>query len=1564
MTDTVKRYVVEIVYDPDKADVSLASFRARTLRQLRDLSNASKDIDLLGNLEGDAKKSQAAVNSLRTQIEAIKSVLDGLGKKDAGFKELTAQLKLATREFNAAEKEVLKTTERISALRESLKLAGVDTKNLTSAQDQLKAALADVAKQANTQAARQVLGVSGVEEQRKQILALNEAYRTLKTSGTASVQELAQAQANLARKTAEITQGTSLLGGSMRDLQLATVATIASTAAFAGALRSVIVASAQYQQGVAAIASITTLNTQQLETLGRGVQDISKTIGIDAVTSFKALYTIIGSGIPPDNALKVLETSAKNAVAGLTTIENSARIGVQVLNAYGLQVNDLDRVYDLLFATVRDGVISFEELADKFGLVLPAARTAGVTLEELGASVVVLTRNGLNAPRTMVALEGAIKQLAAPTAEAADEMRRLGIEYKGFLPTIEQLAKLNLSADSLRRLIPDVEGQRAIATLRREVPLLKRSVDELTNSAGAAEKAFNDLKDTPEQQYKKFLATLEALREKLGKVVLEGAVPLLNAFRELLDFISKAPDGLVAFGAGVTAIAGTFAVAGVAAAALRPLLPALAAGLSSVGVSAGVAGVGVSALGGAITRLVPALLLTAPAAYAFGDALRDNFTIVRALGDSLGNFLGYNIGQVSAAFRLLTANLTGNTEEANRALASFRANAQVYAETPGLVNGAAFAIANLEVRQAALRKEFEATQAAASKAASEFATVFGPASAAVDQQLSILTSRMNQTEASLTNLSQRLAGFRDISNTLFTSRVADLEKSLAAEEAAITASLARKEVSEADSDKKIGEARKLSYEKRLQAINTFAAQQVQAFNAEANAQREVARKTGADLVTVDAQIATKRIELLTSIQTKYNELGTAAANSSNAAKAIANSFKEYANSVFSDVQAIRNKALSESQQYYAKNNEFERLLGEAKKAQAEAERTGQKETFELADKLARKALEFRKGYTEQVIEDGKVVVSQQRASFNAEQDIKRALDVSKQANDGLAQAATNRAIAQKKTSDEALVQAKQFGEAAKEVREQVEKPLSLKLQTAVEDVDRYVESLTADLASRKIAAEVKLRIDVALQEAAALKDAIEKDKPQLEIQGNFETLKTATDAAIAALPSVNLGVDDSKVKASLSQIEGAVNSLSQKRIEIKSNADEISKKLNDIAKTQYQTTLTVKVNYVDTKGNPTTPPSGGTVVGANRGGYISGALADSVIRANTSGGSRSSARSSSSGGIQHFATGGFVGRVPGVGNRDSVFRLLNAGSFVLNKEASGALTRFVGASDGGRGDNDSVVDRVQKLPVFDRGNAIGLMLAKGVAIALENVRKFKENAPVGFVEQMAEANTRSFAEQKNARLLSVYNEQRAKKSESGANKATEDAVAQFQTLAGPLSQDVFSGALTDRAKGDLLAEALGKTTDPKKREEIISQLKELDRPIPFSSGGQSPRDRAVPAMLTPGELVFSPDQVKRIGLQTLYALNGDAGRAQIRDVMRFALGGYVAQQPNMDARIGEAVRASNARVADVGDLSQLGGNTTNTSTYNININTGDNTDARKLARQLQEELAAIDRRRR
>ena len=87
-----------------------------------------------------------------------------------------------------------------------------------------------------------------------------------------------------------------------------------------------------------------------------------------------ALQSAIGQGIAYSESLKLLAVAEQLAVAQGGELEDTTRLLVGTLNAYGLTIDEAGKLSDVFSVTIRDGAISIAELAGGLSEITPLRR--------------------------------------------------------------------------------------------------------------------------------------------------------------------------------------------------------------------------------------------------------------------------------------------------------------------------------------------------------------------------------------------------------------------------------------------------------------------------------------------------------------------------------------------------------------------------------------------------------------------------------------------------------------------------------------------------------------------------------------------------------------------------------------------------------------------------------------------------------------------------------------------------------------------------------------------------------------------------------------------------------------------------------------------------------------------------------------------------------------------------------------------------------------------------------------------------------------------------------------
>lgn len=279
------------------------------------------------------------------------------------------------------------------------------------------------------------------------------------------------------------------------------------------------------------------------------IKKLSQEVPQDVITLTKGLGDIIGSGIKESSdALNVLEISAKAAVAGLTETATASRGIVFVLNAYGKSAKEASAISDILFKTVDEGVITFEELAANIGDVAGPAAQAQIDFGEVGAAIAFLTKQGISASESVTALRNLITRIIDPAENAKKAAKELGLELSltgvkaagGFTKFIQQVKEVTKGdIVQIQRIFPEERAFRAASRLAGEVGAeFQRMAGifvDTSVTAGATEKAFQTINDTADQQFKLLKNNLSVAVLELGGNIVESLLP---ALQRLNDFFA------------------------------------------------------------------------------------------------------------------------------------------------------------------------------------------------------------------------------------------------------------------------------------------------------------------------------------------------------------------------------------------------------------------------------------------------------------------------------------------------------------------------------------------------------------------------------------------------------------------------------------------------------------------------------------------------------------------------------------------------------------------------------------------------------------------------------------------------------------------------------------------------------------------------------------------------------------------------------------------------------------------------------------------------------------------
>lgn len=309
--------------------------------------------------------------------------------------------------------------------------------------------------------------------------------------------------------------------------------------------------SQSFSQAMAAVNTMAGKGGEEFEALKDNVAELAKTVPVARDELANGLYQVISNGVPEENWMEFLTESARSSVGGLADLGETVTVTSTVIKNYGMAWSAAGEIQDKIQLTAKNGVTSFEQLAQALPRVTGTAATLGVGIDELLASFATLTGVSGNTAEVSTQLAAIFTALVKPSSEAAEMAAEMGIQFDaaamqaagGMQDFLTQLsadirayAQANgmLEQEIYGKLFGSAEALRALIPLTGELAdTFGKNVGEMAGSAGTMDQAFETMAETGS-------AKLQMLNNRLGEFSdfvqehVGNALPYLNISSQML----------------------------------------------------------------------------------------------------------------------------------------------------------------------------------------------------------------------------------------------------------------------------------------------------------------------------------------------------------------------------------------------------------------------------------------------------------------------------------------------------------------------------------------------------------------------------------------------------------------------------------------------------------------------------------------------------------------------------------------------------------------------------------------------------------------------------------------------------------------------------------------------------------------------------------------------------------------------------------------------------------------------------------------------------------------------
>lgn len=288
--------------------------------------------------------------------------------------------------------------------------------------------------------------------------------------------------------------------GSLRSAALLATGALAGIGVGVG-LGSAISDIREFSTEMSGLRAVSQASAEDMGRLESQARQLGATTAFGANQAAQAQRFLAQAGLEVNEVLGATPAALQLAQAGMLGLGEAADLATDIMQQMGLEVEDLNRINDVLVATSQSATTNVRQLGEGFSYAGPIADQFGVSLEDTAAALGTISSGGVKASRAGTGLLGIFRQLANPTDDAAAALDGYNISLadvdvaaRGIGPVIRTLSEASISGADSFKIFGSEAGVAAQALLNGadNFASLREELQTLDGTAADAAKTMTD----------------------------------------------------------------------------------------------------------------------------------------------------------------------------------------------------------------------------------------------------------------------------------------------------------------------------------------------------------------------------------------------------------------------------------------------------------------------------------------------------------------------------------------------------------------------------------------------------------------------------------------------------------------------------------------------------------------------------------------------------------------------------------------------------------------------------------------------------------------------------------------------------------------------------------------------------------------------------------------------------------------------------------------------------------------------------------------------------------------
>jgi TP901 family phage tail tape measure protein len=404
------------------------------------------------------------------------------------------------------------------------------------------------------------------------------------------------------------------------------------------------------------VGAIADATDSELESLRASALELGASTSKSASEIAKGQEELAAMGFTATEIIGAMPGVISAAEASGSDMAQTAEVMASTLNIFGMEASKATDVADVLAKTANISAANLTDMQYALKYAGPPAAALGIGLEELSASIGIMTNAGMQGEQAGTTLRSGLLSLLEPSKENAELMETMGIQitdakgnFVGMSQLIENMSSSMAGMTDTQKAanLSSLVGKEAVSGMLSLMAAGPAEIDKMTaalqNSGGASAEAAAKMKDNLKGALDELSGSFETAQISIGDALAPALLKIAGMVQSVTDKFNKlSPDTqrFIAIGAALAAVlAGVIAVFGV-----------LMIGIGGVVTAIGTIGLPVMAAIAAVVALGAVFAVAYAKIQPFREGVNKVFNavksiILQAVGAAV-NFFKDKIGQI------------------------------------------------------------------------------------------------------------------------------------------------------------------------------------------------------------------------------------------------------------------------------------------------------------------------------------------------------------------------------------------------------------------------------------------------------------------------------------------------------------------------------------------------------------------------------------------------------------------------------------------------------------------------------------------------------------------------------------------------------------------------------------------------------------------------------------------------------------------------------------------------------------------------------------------------------